>query len=142
MILYGLVCDNGHDFDGWFKSASDFDRQTAMRLVSCPVCNSESVSKRLMAPSVATARRKDERRQLVMNAQQSEMVGKLREIVTQIRANADDVGERFPEEARKIHYGEAEQRGLIGKASAEDAKALIEEGIEIAPLPVLPDDVN
>ena len=77
-----------------------------------------------------------------MHAAKQEMIGKLKEMVTQIRANADDVGERFPEEARKIHYGETEQRGLIGKASVEEARALIDEGIEIAPLPVLPDDAN
>lgn len=142
MIRYDLICDSGHDFEGWFSSAADFDRQKERNLVSCPSCGSHTIAKRLMAPSVSTARTRDARRQLVMHAQQQGMVEKLREMVTAIRANADDVGERFPEEARKIHYGEAEQRGLIGKASADEARALIEEGIEIAPLPVLPDDAN
>ena len=142
MIRYGLICDNGHDFEGWFASASDFDGQQQRGLVECPACGSHGVSKRLMAPSVSTARKKDSRQQLVMHAAKQEMIGKLKEMVTQIRANADDVGERFPEEARKIHYGETEQRGLIGKASVEEARALIDEGIEIAPLPVLPDDAN
>ena len=142
MIRYGLICDNGHDFEGWFASASDFDGQQQRGLVECPACGSHAVSKRLMAPSVSTARKKDTRQQLVMHAAKQEMIGKLKDMVTQIRANADDVGERFPEEARKIHYGETEQRGLIGKASVEEARALIDEGIEIAPLPVLPDDAN
>ena len=142
MIRYDLICDGGHDFEGWFSSAADFDRQKEHNLVSCPACGSHAIAKRLMAPSVSTARTKDARRQLVMHAQQQGMIEKLREVVTAIRANADDVGERFPEEARKIHYGEAEQRGLIGKASADEARALIEEGIEVAPLPVLPDDAN
>ncbi|MEY9329677.1 hypothetical protein ABIA20_006711 [Sinorhizobium fredii] len=95
-----------------------------------------------MAPSVSTARKKDARQALVMDQAQKETITKLRDMVKTIRANAEDVGDRFPEEARKIHYGEAEQRGLIGKATADEATALLEEGIEIAPLPVLPDDAN
>lgn len=95
-----------------------------------------------MAPAVSTARKKEARRELVMDQAQKETVAKLKELVKSIRENAEDVGERFPDEARKIHYGEADQRGLIGKATAEEAIALIEEGIEIAPLPVLPDDTN
>jgi hypothetical protein len=95
-----------------------------------------------MAPSVSTARKKEKRQEMVMQAGQQEMMSKLREIVTTIRANSEDVGERFPEEARKIHYGETEQRGLIGKASATEVRDLLDEGIEIAPLPVLPDDTN
>lgn len=142
MIRYELVCDNAHEFEGWFGSGEEFDRQKERSLVSCPSCGSPRVTKRLMAPSVATARKKEARRHEVMNAHNQEAVTKLRELVATIKANAEDVGERFPEEARKIHYGEAEQRGLIGKATAEEARELIEEGVEIAPLPVLPDDTN
>ena len=142
MIRYELSCDNGHTFEGWFGSADDFDRQQKMALVSCPTCGSAHVAKRLMAPSVATARKKETRQEMVMQAGQKEMMNKLREIITTIRANSEDVGERFPEEARKIHYGETEQRGLIGKASATEVRDLLDEGIEIAPLPVLPDDTN
>ncbi|AEG05344.1 DUF1178 family protein [Sinorhizobium meliloti] len=142
MIHYNLACDKGHAFEGWFSSSDDFDRQVARRLVTCPSCGSDSVSKQLMAPAVSTARKKEARRELVMDQAQKETVAKLKELVKSIRENAEDVGERFPDEARKIHYGEADQRGLIGKATAEEAIALIEEGIEIAPLPVLPDDTN
>lgn len=142
MIRYELSCDNGHPFEGWFGSAGDFDRQQTMALVTCPSCGSPHVAKRLMAPSVSTASRKETRQEMVMQAGQKEMMNKLREIVTAIRANSEDVGERFPEEARKIHYGETEQRGLIGKASAEEVRDLLEEGVEIAPLPILPDDTN
>lgn len=95
-----------------------------------------------MAPSVSTARKKDERQTLAMDAARKEALAKIREAVANIRATAEDVGDRFPEEARKIHYGEADERGIIGNASVQDARALLEEGIEIAPLPVLPDDVN
>ena len=142
MIKYTLSCDSGHSFDGWFSSSADFDRQAELGLVSCPVCGSVSVAKELMAPSVSTSRKKDEAKVLMMDQARKEAVAKIRELVTAIRENSDDVGEKFPEEARKIHYGEAEQRGLIGKATADEARALLEEGIEIAPLPVLPDDVN
>ncbi|MCQ4632764.1 DUF1178 family protein [Shinella sp. CPCC 100929] len=142
MIRYELSCDNGHTFEGWFGSADDFDRQQKMALVSCPTCGSAHVAKRLMAPSVSTARKRKRRQELVVQAGQKEMMGKLREIVTAIRANSEDVGERFPEEARKIHYGETEQRGLIGRASAEEVRDLLEEGVEVAPLPVLPDETN
>lgn len=142
MIKYTLSCDNGHSFDGWFSSSADFDRQAELGLVSCPACGSVSVAKELMTPSVSTSRKKDEAKVLMMDQARKEAVAKIRELVTAIRENSDDVGEKFPEEARKIHYGEAEQRGLIGKATADEARALLEEGIEIAPLPVLPDDAN
>lgn len=142
MIHYALSCDNGHGFEAWFSSSEDYDRQRGMQLVSCPVCNSVDISKSLMAPSVATARKKEEVRTLALEAAQREAVRKLREIVTEIRSNAEDVGERFADEARKIHYGEAEMRGIIGQASGDQVQALMEEGIEVAPLPVLPDDVN
>jgi hypothetical protein len=142
LIKYTLSCDSGHSFDGWFSSSADFDRQAELGLVSCPVCGSASVAKELMAPSVSTSRKKDEAKVLMMDQARKEAVAKIRELVTAIRENSDDVGEKFPEEARKIHYGEAEERGLIGKATADEARALLEEGIEIAPLPVLPDDVN
>lgn len=142
MIRYDLSCDDGHAFEGWFSSGDDFDRQQKMGLVSCPSCGSTHVVKQLMAPSVSTARKKERRQELVMQTQQREMMSRLREIVSAIRANSEDVGDRFPEEARKIHYGEAEQRGLIGRASLEEARELLEEGVEIAPLPFIPDDAN
>jgi len=142
LIKYTLSCDNAHSFEGWFSSGADFDRQAELGLVSCPVCGSATVGKELMAPSVSTARKKDETKVLMMDQARKEAVAKIRELVTSIRENAEDVGAKFPEEARKIHYGEAEQRGLIGQATVDEAKALLEEGIEIAALPVLPDDVN
>ncbi|WP_411037392.1 DUF1178 family protein [Shinella sp. BYT-45] len=142
MIRYELSCDNGHAFEGWFGSADDFDRQQKMELVSCPSCGSTHVAKRLMAPAVSTARKKERRQELVVQAGQREMMNKLREIVSIIRANSEDVGDRFPEEARKIHYGEAEQRGLIGRATPDEVRDLLEEGVEVAPLPLLPDDTN
>ncbi len=142
MIRYSLVCDNGHAFEGWFSESADFDRQVATGFLTCPTCNSAAISKSLMAPSVSTARRKDEKRAVAMDMAQKQVMAKLREAVSAIKANAEDVGEKFPEEARKIHYGEADARGIIGKASVEEVRALVDEGIEVAPLPVLPDDAN
>lgn len=142
MIRYSLFCDNAHDFEGWFSGAADFDRQVGMGLVTCPVCGSVSVSKRLMAPSVSTARSKEAQQALVADAGRKEMMTRMREVVAAVKANSEDVGERFAEEARKIHYGESEQRGIIGQTSLREAHELIDEGIEIAPLPVIPDDAN
>lgn len=142
MIRYSLFCDNAHEFEGWFSSGDDYDRQHAMGLVSCPACNSIKVSKSLMAPSVSTSRKKEDLRVFAMEAAQQEAISRLKQVVAEIRANADDVGERFAEEARKIHYGEAEARGIVGQATPDDAHALMEEGIEIAALPVMPDDIN
>jgi hypothetical protein len=142
VIRYSLLCDNAHAFEGWFSQSADFDRQVESGFLTCPVCGSSTISKSLMAPSVSTARSKQERQQVAMDVARQETIAKLKEMVATIKANAEDVGERFPEEARKIHYGEADQRGIIGKASLADVKDLIDEGIEIAPLPVLPDDAN
>ena len=142
MIRYSLTCDNAHEFEGWFSESADFDRQVATGFLTCPVCHSAAVSKLLMAPSVSTARRKDERQTLAMDAMRREALQKLKEAVAAVKANSEDVGTQFPEEARKIHYGEADARGIIGQATFDEAQALLEEGIEIAAIPVLPEDVN
>jgi Uncharacterized protein conserved in bacteria len=145
LIRYGLICDNGHEFEGWFSESADFERQKESGFLTCPMCSSAEVSKMLMAPAVSTSRKKEAREAqhaLAVDEAQREIIAKLREAVAMIRANSEDVGERFPEEARKIHYGEADQRGIIGQASPTEVRSLLEEGIEIAPLPVLPDDVN
>ena len=142
MIRYSLSCENAHEFEGWFSESADFDRQVASGFLTCPVCHSGSISKVLMAPSVSTARKKDEIKTVAMDAMRREAFQKLKDAVAQVKAISEDAGTRFPEEARKIHYGEADARGIIGQATANEAQELIEEGIEIAGLPVLPDDVN
>jgi hypothetical protein len=142
VIRYSLGCDNGHEFEGWFSESADFDRQVASGFLTCPSCSSANVSKMLMAPSVSTARTKEALTTLAMDAARKQAIDKLREAVATIKANAEDVGGKFPEEARKIHYGEADARGIIGQATMDEARALVEEGIDIAPLPMLPDDVN
>lgn len=142
MIRYQLHCEAGHEFEGWFSSSADYDDQAASGMLSCPLCNSTRVGKSVMAPSVATARKNEERQQVAMNSQRTAMMQAMREMVRAIKANSEDVGERFAEEARRIHYGEAEARGIMGQAVADDVAALIDEGIEIMPLPSLPEDAN
>ncbi len=142
MIRYSLVCNNAHSFEAWFSESADFDRQVESGFLTCPDCNSSVISKSLMAPSVSTARQKDEKQAIAMDLAQKKAMAKLREAVASIKENAEDVGEKFPEEARKIHYGEADARGIMGKASLDEVRSLVDEGIEVAPLPILPEDAN
>lgn len=131
MIRYALVCDEGHNFDGWFRDSAAFETQSSQRLVSCPFCGSATVSRAVMAPHVARAGRDDEAARL------RGMIRRLREKVV---AGTEDVGDRFPQEARAMEDGEAERRPIRGRASFEEAKALLEDGIEILPVPELPGD--
>ncbi|MBO6539619.1 MAG: DUF1178 family protein [Rhizobiaceae bacterium] len=141
MIRFSLCCDHDHDFDGWFRDNADFDTQKKRGLVSCPVCNSAQVEKSLMAPSVQTGRKR-EKVALGLNAEQKQLMGKLKELADKVKQNADYVGDKFPEEARKIHFGEADPRGIYGEASPHDVKELLDDGVEIMPLPNIPDDTN
>ncbi|WP_136658435.1 DUF1178 family protein [Nitratireductor sp. XY-223] len=142
MIKFDLICDEQHTFEAWFASNADFDSQRDAGLVSCPHCGSAEVDKALMAPSVSTARKKEASMQLAMNTGQKAAMDQLRKAVKAIRENSEDVGERFPEEARKIHYGESEERGIIGQASPDEVKSLVDEGVNVAPLPDLPEEKN
>lgn len=141
MISFSLRCDGGHAFDGWFRNNEDFDAQNERGLVDCPTCGSRHVAKALMAPSVSTGRKR-EQIALAMGEQQKQALRQLRELADKVRSEADYVGDRFAEEARKIHFGEADARGIYGEATAEEARSLIEDGVEFMPIPVLPDDRN
>ncbi|AXV16451.1 DUF1178 domain-containing protein [Neorhizobium sp. SOG26] len=142
MIKYSLSCENAHQFEGWFSTSADFDSQVKSGFLTCPTCHSASISKTLMSPSVSTARKKEAKREMVMDMARQEAIAKIKQVIAEIKSNAEDVGEKFPEEARKIHYGEADARGIIGQASLVEVKELLEEGIDVAPLPVLPEDAN
>lgn len=147
MIHYDLTCENGHAFDGWFRDSATFDVQAAEGLVTCTACGSAHVEKQLMAPGIPVkANSKSEAPQKVMagpvDPRLAMMMDMVREMRKQVEANAEYVGDRFAEEARKIHYEETEQRGIYGVVSPGDAKALIEEGIAVHPLPRLPEDGN
>lgn len=147
MIRYDLICDKGHAFDGWFRDSAAFDQQIKRHVVSCTHCGSEVVTKQLMAPGIPTRsnRKPDVPQKMLAGAvdPRTEMMMKMmREVRKNVEANAEYVGDRFADEARKIHYAESEKRGIYGEAKPEDAQALIEEGIEVHPLPRLPEDSN
>jgi hypothetical protein len=143
MIRFSLHCEKGHGFEAWFSKSADYEEQAARGLVSCPECGSPEVEKALMAPAVAHGGPKEEgRRKLAMDVEQAERIKAIKEMVAAVRANSEDVGDRFAEEARRIHYGESEKRGIIGSADHDDARALLDEGIAFAPLPHFPDDAN
>ncbi|WP_342360396.1 DUF1178 family protein [Terrarubrum flagellatum] len=155
MIRYSLVCDKEHEFESWFPDSASYDAQAKRGLVACPACNSTKVRKAMMAPRVAT-REVDAKpmppsppipaeaaqAMALASARDQEMRAMLRALRDHVKANAEDVGEKFPEVARQMHYGEVEHRSIYGQSSIEDAQALHEEGIEVHPLPILPDDRN
>jgi hypothetical protein len=165
MIRYSLRCERDHTFESWFQDSGAYDSQVRRKLVSCPVCGSAKVEKAIMAPRIA-GKKGRERQETVpapapdaaaptevpgtpnsastplMMAQERELRAKLKELRDHIVKNADNVGEKFPNEARKMHYGEIEHRPIYGEASPEEARTLLEEGVEVSPLPVLPEDRN
>ena len=141
MIRFALVCEHDHEFEGWFGGNDDFERQSKTAMIACPVCGSTAVTKALMAPSVATSKQKREVA-VAAGAKQAELMRKMHELAREVRASSENVGERFAEEARKIHYGETDPRGIYGKASGEEVKGLIDEGVGVLPLPDLPEEQN
>ncbi|CAG0998851.1 MAG: DUF1178 family protein [Rhizobiaceae bacterium] len=141
MIRFSLVCDKDHDFEAWFRSNDDFDTQAKRGFVECPACGSKKVGKALMAPAVSTGRKKDQIA-LAMGEAQKQALAQLKTMAEKIRENADYVGDKFAEEARKIHFGETEARGIYGEATLDEARALAEDGVEFMPIPVFPDDRN
>jgi hypothetical protein len=171
MIRYNLVCAKGHEFESWFANSAAYDKQARRGLLECPHCGSSKVEKALMTPRLARTRKSgapisappevvatpepaatsepaavspapEPAPVAVISPQERELRTKLKELRDHLVANAENVGQRFPEEARKMHYGEKKHRSIYGSASPDDAKALHEEGIEFAPLPVLPDERN
>jgi hypothetical protein len=131
MIRYELTCKNGDAFEAWFGDSADYDRQAAQGLVECPLCGSSEVTKAPMAPAIVRRRtsseeKHDERKVAMAMAQQ---------VQAHIRDNYDYVGEKFPQEARKMHEGETEHRPIWGEATPEEAREMAEEGLPVAPLP-------
>jgi len=141
MIHYDLQCDKGHEFDGWFASSSAFDKQLDRSLVTCTVCGSVKVEKQLMAPGIPQKSNAKADAPMRMGGG-AELMKLMRDYRRHVDANSEDVGTRFAEEARKIHYQETEDRGIRGSATREEAVSLLEEGIDVHPLPVLPEDTN
>jgi hypothetical protein len=165
MIRYALACAKGHAFESWFQDSAAYDKQRKRGLVSCPVCGETKVDKAIMSPRLAGAKKRghaapptetpapasdasvaaraDAKAPVaIMSPQEREFRQKLRELREHLTKNADYVGQKFPDEARKMHYGDIDHRSIYGEASPQDAKELHEEGIEFHPLPVLPDERN
>ena len=149
MIRYNLRCEHGHSFESWFQSSAAYDSQVKRKLVNCAVCGSAKVEKAIMAPQIASSKKRgtpaseDSPTSMpAMMAEGREMRAELRELHDHLVKNADNVGGQFPNEARKMHYGDIEHRPIYGEASPEEAKSLIEEGVEVGSLPVLRDDRN
>ena len=137
MISYNLRCRNGHEFEGWFRDSAAFDEQSHSGKLCCPQCNSLKVEKAIMAPAVAGT--KKSRKTAAEAKQMRQFMTGLRKYVQE---NADYVGPKFAEEARKIHYGESQERHIYGEATAQEARELVEEGVDVAPLPSDPDAGN
>jgi len=165
MIKYALACENGHPFESWFQNSAAYDKQVRKKLVTCPVCNSANVEKAMMAPRLSASARKrgeisvpapdmpvpaappavpapETTAVAMISPQEREFRAKLKELRDHLVKNSENVGEKFPEVARKMHYGEVEHRSIYGEASPKEAKEMLEEGIELHPLPVLPEDRN
>lgn len=135
MIRYALACSAGHDFEGWFGSSDDFDAQSGRGLVTCPACGSPEVRKQIMAPAVVTSKGRGEPASGPSREMMMEMAGRIRRHVEE---NFDDVGDAFAREARAIHEGRSEARGIYGEATPREARELLEDGVPVAPLPQAP----
>jgi hypothetical protein len=139
MIKYRLVCNEGHEFEGWFRSGAEYDAQADSGRLSCPACASTAIAKAVMAPSILS---RGDRQARPTPARQQEIVAALRRLNEAVDARSTYVGERFAEEARRIHFGEAEERIVHGEATADEVRGLGEDGVPVLPLPRLPKDLN
>jgi len=132
MIRYALACEHDHPFEGWFGDSAEYDDQAARGLLECPVCSSRDVRKQIMAPAVAGTKKRSEiagqaGRQMMMEA-----MGRVRRHVEE---NFDYVGDSFAREARQIHEGKSEERGIYGEATPSEVRELVQDGVPVAPLP-------
>ncbi len=132
MIAYALRCHRGHEFEGWFQGSAAFDDQSSGGLLSCPSCNSDRIEKAVMAPAISGTKKSTTRTKAAEARQMRQFATGLRKYVQE---NADYVGPNFAEEARKIHYGETPDRHIYGEATPKEAKELVDEGVDVAPLP-------
>jgi hypothetical protein len=136
MKVLNLQCTHRHSFEGWFASEDDFQDQLGRGLVECPLCGDTAIVKMLSAPRLNLGAAREEPKQEVMAAPDATLQAAWMKMVRHVMASTEDVGERFAEEARRIHYGEAQERGIRGQASAQETEALMEEGIGVLPLPI------
>jgi hypothetical protein len=152
VIRYSLICEAGHGFESWFRSSEDYDAQRKKKLVACPQCGSAAVEKQIMRPAVSRGGKTARQSELppaaekspvaMMSPHEQELRKKLKELREHVTKNADYVGEKFPELARQMHYEEVDRRSIYGEAKPDEVKDLLDEGVEVHPLPVLPEDRN
>jgi hypothetical protein len=158
MIKYALACEQAHAFESWFPSSEAYESQVKRGFVTCPICHSAKIEKQIMAPSIgrrdrgeaaapppslpAAEPRPGSQPMALLSDKEREVRAMFKALREHVMQNAEHVGEKFADEARKMHYGEAEQRSIYGQANRDEARALLEEGIEVMPLPIVPDDRN
>ena len=131
MIKYSLICDNDHVFEAWFSDSESFEKQNKKNLISCLICSSTKIKKDIMAPRISSGKQKNNR----LNQKKDKIEMILNKVRKHVESNFDYVGDKFADEARAIHYGEKEEREIYGETSIDDAVELIEEGINVEPLP-------
>lgn len=141
MITYSLVCENEHKFDAWFRNGQAYQDQHDRGIVTCPICNSSAVEKAVMAPAVSRAN-SEKVAVSTGHPEHAQLLETMRALRTKMISEADNVGDKFAEEARKIHFKEVEARGIYGEATREEVTALLEEGVDFMPLPSLPEEHN
>ena len=138
MIKYTLVCDRDHEFESWFPDGAAYEEQARRGFVTCPQCNSHRIAKAPMAPAIVAR----EKPAALVDDKARAFREAMRTLRREIEARTDDVGEAFPEVARAIHAGDEPERAIRGQANLAEVKALVEEGVRIAPMPALPDEAN
>lgn len=152
MIRYTLICETGHEFESWFQNSAASDKQLIRKLVACPMCGSVKVSKAITAPAIRTSKqsRKVEKPAEVAESQPVALLSEkeqearklLRALHDHVKKNAENVGDKFPSLARKMHNEEIDSRSIYGNAKPDELRSLLEEGVEVQPLPLLPEDRN
>ena len=139
MIRYTLKCNKGHQFESWFSGSDSFEELKKKGHLECAICSSKKVEKSLMAPKITSG--SDEKKETLISTE-SALEKEIKALKKKIKATATDVGENFPTEARAMHYGEKEEKPIIGKTTVDEARDLAEEGVPFIPLPWSDDKVN
>jgi hypothetical protein len=145
VIHYALVCENAHNFEAWFRNADAYEDQHRHGIVTCPVCNSAAVEKALMAPALSRSggEKVSEKVSLsIGHPEHAQIREALKALRQKVVSEADYVGDKFAEEARKIHFKDVEARGIYGEATRDEVASLIEDGVDFMPLPNLPEEHN
>jgi len=150
VIHFSLICEHEHEFDSWFANNNAYDEQKQAGLVTCPFCGSQKIQKQLMAPSISTKTNRTgdpgNQHQAMLSARHDPVISEITENIRKMRQhvseNAEDVGKNFAKEAREIHYEEKPARNIYGQATFDDARLLLEEGVNVMALPALPEDKN